>query len=172
VQQHLIALGVIRKPIGLDGACAFQSFGQTLERLALPIELSAGEHEHACRPLTLERVEFRPKGPVCFFREIADVDRAESLRNCTLYIKRDLLPKLEEGAWYQFELEGMKVRTDRGREIGTIQSIENYPTVDSITVRRSGGETIMVPLTGDALVEVDRMSGYVTVREEFLEELL
>ncbi|MBN1759128.1 MAG: 16S rRNA processing protein RimM [Chitinispirillaceae bacterium] len=169
---HLVALGVIRKPIGLDGACAFQPFGQTLGRLTLPVQLFAGEGETTCRPLLLEQVELRPKGPVCFFREINDADNAETLRNFNLYIDQHLLPHLEDGAYYQFELEGMKVQTDRGREIGIVESIENYPTVDSIQIRRSNGETVMVPLTGEAVTEVDRMSGSITVREEFIEELL
>ena len=172
MRSHLIALGKIRKPVGRDGACAFQPFGQTLERISLPVTVYAGEDEHACRPLALERVEFRPKGPVCFFGDISGIDSAETLRNSNLFIERERLPRLEDGAYYQFELEGMKVQTDRGREVGTVESIENYPSVDSISVRRTGGEVIMVPLTGEAVLEVDRMSGYITVREEFIEELL
>jgi 16S rRNA processing protein RimM len=172
VSPHLIALGVLRKPIGLDGACALQPYGQSLGRLSLPVPVAAGEHENTCQPLTLSKVEFRPKGPVVYFENIADVNSAETLRNCTLYIDQQLLPELGEGSYYQFELEGMKVQTDQGRDMGTVVSLENFPTVDSLLVRRSDGSTIMIPLTDEALAEVDKKSGFITVKEEFLEELL
>lgn len=168
----LIALGVLRKAIGLDGACAFQAFGSTLRRLGVPAPVFVGSDESACHAMTLERVEFRPKGPVCFLSGVCDAETAELLRGRNMYLERSLLPPLEENAYYQFELVGMKVQTDKGQEIGTVERVENFPTVDSILVRRCDGESVVLPLTGEALVTLDRTTGYITVRQAFIEELL
>jgi 16S rRNA processing protein RimM len=172
MHPHLIVLGVLRKTIGLDGACAFQAFGPTLHHIDLPAPVFVGGSESTCRQMTLERVDFRPKGPVCFFAGIHDVESAAALRGCNLYIDQSLLPKLEKDSYYQFELIGMKVQTDSGKEIGSVESVENFPTLDSAFVRRGNGETMVLPLTSEAVVEVDRLSGYITVRQVFIEELL
>ena len=169
---RLVALGVIRKTIGLNGACALQAFGPSLQRMTLPVAVYVGSGESDGRQMVLERVDFRPKGPVCFFSGIHDSESAAVLRGSTLYIDQSLLPRLESDTYYQFELVGMKVQTDTGKEIGSVESVENFPTLDSVIVQRTAGESIVLPLTAEAVVEVDRMSGYITVRQAFIEELL
>lgn len=168
-----VALGIIRKPIGLKGFCAVEMFGDTLRRLSLPVPVCAGKRESECRPLLLEEVEFRHKGPVCLFKGIYDIDRAESLRGESIYIDTSELPGLEEDSYYHFELRGLTVRSENGQIIGEVEKVHNFPTVDSIEVKRSRRRsTLMLPLTADAIKEIDTISGYITVRHSFIEDLM
>ena len=167
-----VAVGVIRKMIGLEGACAVSPFGSTLERLSLPATILVGSSESDCRQIILEKIELRVKGPVCFFSGITSVESAAQISGLFLFIDSDSLPDPGEGSLYQFELIGMKVETDRGDEIGMVVAVHNFPTIDSVEVGRSTGETVMLPLSVEALVAIDRQNKRLTVRHSFVEELL
>ncbi len=170
--RRMIALGVIRKAIGVDGLCAVGVYGNTLRQLGLPATVYVGVSETDCIRMVLEKIEFRPKGPVCLFAGIHGPEGIESLRGLFIYTDEASLPRLEEGNFYHFELTGLKVQTDQGHQIGTLVQVHNFPTVDSVEVKRPSGETIMIPLTSEVLVDIDRTSGYFTVSHSFIEELL
>jgi 16S rRNA processing protein RimM len=167
-----VAIGVVRKAVGCEGACAVAPFGSTLERISLPATVLIGSSESDCREIILEKVEFHAKGPVCFFSGIICRESAAEICGLFLFIDSALLPDPGEGSFYQFELVGMHVVTDRGSEIGMVVAVHNFPTIDSVEVGRSTGETVMLPLSGEALVEIDRRNNRLTVRHSFIEELL
>ncbi|MBN1577068.1 MAG: 16S rRNA processing protein RimM [Chitinispirillaceae bacterium] len=170
--SRLVALGIISKTIGLKGACAVTPYGSTLERFSLPGELFVGGSESGCTRMVLEKVEFREKGPVCFFSGVTAVESAAKLCGLTLFIDQALLPQLEKGYCYHFDLMGLKVVTDRGRELGTVVAVHNFPTIDSVEVSPPAGEKVMIPLSEEALVNIDRRGGYLTFHHSFVEELL
>lgn len=168
----MIALGTVAKAIGLAGACGVRANGETLRRLKLPADVYVGSSESDCSLMTVVKIAFNPKGPVCTFAGIDTLESAEKLRGKLLFIKNDSLPRLTDGNFYHFELIGLAVTTDQGRRLGTVESVHNFPTVDSIEVRRPNGETIMIPLCGDALADIDRTAGIITLRQDFIDELL
>jgi len=168
---HMVALGIIRKAIGLNGLCAVEVFGETFGQLEVPGEVLVGRNENICRTITIEHIEFRPKGPVCFFKDITDRDGAETLRNQYIYLRYDELPKLESDSFYHFELMGKKVLTDNGQLLGNVTAVHNFPTVDSIEIG-VGHESIMIPLTAEALETIDKVNGRIIVKHAFIEELL
>ena len=169
---QLITIGVIRKAIGLEGACAVTSFGSSLEQLILPAEVCVGSSEEQCKRMLLEKIEFRIKGPVCFFSGISSMESAAELVGFNLFIEKNLLPELKGGALYHFELIGMKVQTDQGREIGSVIAVHNFPTIDSIEIDTRKGDSVMIPMSEEALEKIDRTSGFITLRSVFVEELL
>lgn len=170
--KKLIAIGQIHKPVGLKGLCAIEHFGSSLLQLKLPYGLSVGSSETATEVRVLSSLTARPKGYVGLFKDINDVEMAGTLRGKVLFLEQEQLPPLANDRFYHFELEGMRVRTDSNEAIGEIVSVENFPTVDTIHIKRSSGDVILVPLTADAVVEVDKLSGYMTLRKTFVDELL
>lgn len=170
--KKLIAIGRIHKPVGLKGLCAIEHFGSSLLQLKLPYEITVGSSEIATEVRVLSSLTKRLKGYVGFFKDIHDVEMAGTLRGMLLFLEQEQLPSLASDRFYHFELEGMRVRTDNNEEIGEVVSVENFPTVDTIHVKRSSGDFILIPLTADAVVEVDKLTGYMTLRKTFVDELL
>lgn len=168
----MIALGTVAKAIGLAGACGVRVYGDTLRGLRLPADVYVGSSETDCSLMSMVKIAFNPKGPVCSFAGIDTPESAEALRGKLLFIRNESLPRLAEGSFYHFELAGLMVKTDQGNRLGTVESVHNFPTVDSIEVRRPNGETIMIPLCSDALANIDRAAGVVTLRQAFIDELL
>ncbi|MBN1308955.1 MAG: 16S rRNA processing protein RimM [Chitinispirillaceae bacterium] len=169
---RLIAVGIIGKPIGVEGACAVTPYGATLERFGVPRELYVGSSETACRRIVLEKTAFRGKRAVCHFSGITTIESAAKICGLMLFVTRDTLPQLEEGGFYHFDLMGLKVGTDQGRELGTVVAVHNFPTIDSVEVTPSEGETVVIPLSERAVAGIDRQRGYLTVRHSFIEDLL
>jgi 16S rRNA processing protein RimM len=168
----MISLGTVAKAIGLAGACAVRANGATLRQINLPADVFVGESESECSLMTIEKVVFNPKGPVCSFVGIDSPDVAETLRGKQIFLKKESLPPLDEGSFYHFELAGLTVKTDTGNRIGVVESVHNFPTIDSIEIRRPNGETIMVPLCDDALAAIDRETDTITLKQDFIDELL
>ncbi len=167
-----IAVGFVSKTMGREGGCWVTVFGSTLKHIVPPVKVFIGVSEADCREITIDRVEFKPKGPLCFFKDVTDSDKAEKLRGLYIFVDRDILPDLAEGNFYQFQLIGMKVISEGAGEIGWVCAVYNFPTIDSIEVNRPNGEKVMLPLSAEAIEEVDIKEGVIKAHYRFIEEML
>lgn len=173
VHSRRIAIGRIRKAIGLQGICGVEAFGSTLARLTAAVPVFIGASERNVTMVTLEMVDFRSKGPACRFSGIETAEQAEAMREWYIYIDEDLLPGLDDGMYYHHDLIGLKVQDDSGTELGKVIEVHNFPSIDSVEVARgSSPEPLMIPLTADAVVSIDQATGYLTVRRSVIDELL
>jgi 16S rRNA processing protein RimM len=171
--DELIIIGKVLRAVGLDGLCAIELFGETLKNLKLPAQVLLGaENATGHDPAIIEDTEMRPKGLVCRFKEINDSEAVEQLRNLFIFIESKELDSLSDDAFYHFELEGMNVLFDSNEVIGVVAEVHNYPSTDSLDVRKKNGELIIVPLNSDSIVKIDKQAGCIIVRKSFLEELL
>lgn len=170
--EELIAVGKILRTIGLDGLCALESFGKSLELLEMPLDVWIGLNPETAQKNTIEEIQGRPKGLVCRFKGINDLQSAEKIKNYLVFISSQLLPALDQQQFYHFELKGMKVYSDNNRQIGVVEDVFNFPTTDSLEIRRMDGELVLVPMNEDSIVSIDKNKGLIIVRQDFLEELL
>jgi 16S rRNA processing protein RimM len=77
---------------------------------------------------------------------------------------------LEEDEWWAEELDGCAVH-DHGRAVGTVARLLALPSCEVLEVTRSDtGDTLLVPLVGDAVREVDVERRQIDVDLEFLGE--
>jgi len=168
----LIVIGRVQRPIGLQGYCSVEAFGATFENLDLPSEIRIGESEANTRSVIVEEIEYRPKTVICRFKDVVDRESAEQLRGLFLYVDQTRLSPLGEGEFYHFELKGMDVFSDENELIGVVENVYNFPTIDSLEVRRKNGELVMVPFGNDSVLKIDVQKRRIIVKHDFLEELL
>jgi 16S rRNA processing protein RimM len=101
-------------------------------------------------------------GVVLKFRETADREAAHALIGCTLAVERVWLPPPEEGAFYWADLQGLKVETMDGTELGTIQWFMQTGANDVMVVK--GDRERLVPwVRGRYVMDVDLEGGLVRV---------
>ncbi|NLL13940.1 MAG: 16S rRNA processing protein RimM [Fibrobacter sp.] len=170
--EELIAVGKILRTIGLDGLCALEAFGESLEKLELPLDVWIGLNPQTAQIITIVEIKRRPKGLVCRFKGISDLQAAEKIKNHLIFISSQQLPALDQQHFYHFELKGMKVYSDDNRQVGVVEEVFNFPTTDSLEIRRMDGELVLVPMNEDSIVSVDKNKKLIIVRRDFLEELL
>ncbi len=169
----LVAIGAIRRPVGLKGHCYVEAYGSTLTGFLMPVVLQAGPDPSSVKELVVLELRSVPQGLIARFEGYGDVDASGVLKGLYLFCRQSRLPPLSKGQHYHFELEGLAVvGAESGRLIGTVISVESYPTVDALEVRRENGSTVIVSMSKDVVKTVDVEGGAVTVFESAIEDIL
>jgi len=122
----------------------------------------------------IDEIVQQPNGYRCRFNGKDDRTAVEGLRGLYLYIGQNALPELAGSMFYHFELKGMEVFSDAGHDLlGTVIEVQNFPSMDTLEVApKAGGSSLMLPLSDQAIVSIDKGNRRITVRQSFVEELL
>jgi 16S rRNA processing protein RimM len=95
--------------------------------------------------------------------DVTSVDAAMKLVGRLVAIPAsDALP-LPEGQFYPWQLEGARVTTEDGREVGRLAGIEPSPGHDLWVVRGDGREHL-IPAVPEIVIDVDIAAGRVVIR--------
>ena len=84
-------------------------------------------------------------------------------RGATIEVPRDALPPAEQGSYYVFELVGLSVVEEGGRELGSVRDVVPYAANDVLELD-SG---TLLPLVEDCVLEVDVDGGRIVVAPGF-----
>jgi 16S rRNA processing protein RimM len=168
-----IAIGIIGRPVGLEGFCAVEALGATLAALKPPCAVLVGKDPNGAESAALEEIVARGGGYQCRFAGMGDREAVGKLRGAYLFIEENALPPLPENTFYHDELKGMEVCSDiDGKHLGTVIEVHNLPSADTLEVRLEDGASILLPLLEQAVVAIERAGRRITVRQSFVEELL
>jgi 16S rRNA processing protein RimM len=115
-------------------------------------------------PFFIERIELRPKNKALVrFEEVSNQEDAEPFCGRKLYLPMSMLPKLTGKRFYHHEVTGFRVIDEIHGEVGTIESILEMPT-QSLFQIRDGNKEILVPVTDNIIVKVDRRSRLIRIK--------
>ena len=85
-------------------------------------------------------------------------EKAESLRNTALYIKRSALPNLSENQFYHEDLTGMTVLKN-DKVIGVVKAVVNFGAGDLLEIQLSNNKnTIYHPFSIHFIQSIDQVS--------------
>lgn len=108
--------------------------------------------------------------PLVLLDEISDRDAINELRGEAVLASRESLTPLDEGEWYAKDLAGLSVCTEAGVALGVVARVVNAPSVDVLEVAPvATGEALLIPMVGDAIVEISPERGELIVNAEFLD---
>jgi 16S rRNA processing protein RimM len=161
VDPPTIVVGVVTKPHGIRGELTVQSRSDNPDRWrpdALVFDREGASYRVR---------EVRPHGNhlLVRFDGIDDRSAADRLRGRELLVPESWLPSLPRGEWWPHQIEGCRVVTEGGRELGVVTEVIANPANDLwVALDPSGSETL-VPALDDLLVEVDVEAKRIVVRE-------
>jgi 16S rRNA processing protein RimM len=99
---------------------------------------------------------------------VDDRDAADALRGSLFVVDSDDLPPIDEpDTYYDHQLEGLRVRTTTGQDVGVVAEVLHTAGGELLAVRRDSGE-LLVPFVSaivmsvslqDRLVEIDPPEG-------------
>ena len=151
---ELVPVGRVGRPHGLDGAFVVERPSDDERRYQVGgVLLVDGE------PATI--VLSRRAGAR---RRAIKLDRPVE-RGQMLAVDRADLPPADEGNFYVFELVGLAVVDESGREVATVREVRPGVTNDNLEL--STGK--LVPMIEDAVLEIDVAGGRVVVTAAFLD---
>lgn len=161
MDEPTVVVGVVTRAHGVRGEVAIENRSDNPERWVAGAVVGTPDG----RTLTVAAV--RPHGGrlLVTFDGVADRTAAEALRGAELSVPRSWLPPLGEGEWWPHQIEGCRVLTEAGRDLGVVAEVVFNPANDLwVAVDDAGAETL-VPALKDLLVEVDVVAKRIVVRE-------
>jgi 16S rRNA processing protein RimM len=149
----LVRVGRVGRPHGLDGAFVVEEASDDPQRFAVGAQLIVdGE--------TAKVIEAKRAGG----RLIVKIDR-EVERGAILSVARASLPATGEDEYYVFELVGLSVEEEGGRQLGRVQDVA--PGVANDVLELDTGTAL--PLVEDCVLSVDLERGRILVAQGFAE---
>ena len=94
------------------------------------------------------------RGALLALKAVAGREQAKALVGSELYIQKTRLPKLEDGAYYWFDLIGLEVYTSDDQYLGRLDSIIETGANDVYVVKKDDRE-ILIPALKSVVRSVD-----------------
>lgn len=151
-----LTIGKVLKPRGLKGEVKIETYSSDPARFSRLKELKLDGVPYAVEKLT-------PEGAFCYvkFKGVDTVESAETLRNKTITVHRDALPKPPEGRYYIIDIIGLDVVVN-GDVIGEITDVLQYGSADVYAVRGKSGN-FSFPAVNGLIKDVDIKNGVMTL---------
>lgn len=149
--QREILVGKVIAPFGVRGEVKIMVMTDFPERFSAGRAINIRLADGRSRTLTLERSRTHKDGLVCKLAGIDDRGAAEEIRQADVIIREDELTRLPEGRFYVFDILGLKVRTDDGRDLGEIVEVLQGGAND-VYVTGSG---LCIPALKDVVLNID-----------------
>jgi 16S rRNA processing protein RimM len=152
VDSDLVPIGKVGKPHGLDGSFFVEGPSDRPDAFArgaivhvdgVPAEIVVSKRGAQGRP-------------------VIKLERAVA-RGATLAVPRAELPALGEDEYYTFQLVGLVVEEEGGRELGRVRDVLEYPANDVLELD-SG---VSLPLVGACVRQVDVANGRIVIAPGF-----
>jgi 16S rRNA processing protein RimM len=161
VDEPAVVVGRIVKPHGIRGELVVEN------RSDNPTRWDAGSvvFLEEGRGLTVAAARPHSGRLLVIFEGVGDRVAAERLRGQVVMVPQSWLPPLGPGEWWPSQLEGCRVVTDAGRQLGRITDVIPNPANDLwVAVDERGAETL-IPALRDLLLDVDADAKQIVVRE-------
>ena len=161
MDEPTIVVGLVTRAHGLRGEVAVQNRSDNPHRW-MPGAVVFTEQG---RSLTVRAARLQGVKLTVTFDEVADRTTAEALRGAVLVVPVSWLPDLGEDEWWPHDLEGCRVVTESGRDLGEVREVIANPANDLwVAVDAAGAETL-VPALKDVLIDVDVAAKRIVVRD-------
>lgn len=154
MREDLVAIARLSKPRGLRGeivADILTNFPERFENLkTVTVVYPNGETAQ----IDIEKFWFQKNRIVLKFADFDSIEAADTLRNCEICVAETEAVELDEGEYFDWELEGCAVETIAGERIGTVKELMRTGGTELLVVT---GETkeYLIPFAETICTEVD-----------------
>ena len=160
-EPSLVFVGKLGRPHGLRGELILEGVTLTAEELEQIRSFTWRGPDGSKRPLVLEAVRGAASRPLARFTGIHGRDQAATLTRGELWAERSALPDPGPEAVYTFQILGLRVRHEDGRELGVVTDVLRTGAHPVWVVR--GERELMVPAAPTVVKHVDLAAGIITV---------
>jgi len=152
--ESLVAVAKIVRPRGLRGevvADLLTDFPERFDGLEKVIALlpDAGREE-----LTIENSWFQKNRIVFKFAGIDSIEAAATLRDAEICVPESEAVDLDEGEFFDWQLEGCDVETLNGEHVGRVRDLMRTGGTENLVVENDGRE-YLIPFAESICREVD-----------------
>jgi len=159
-KEDLLAVGKVVGVHGIRGEIKVLPYSEYDEDVWRAVSIFPGEGNSPYKVL-----QIRPHKGVILIKlaGVATRDEAAALVGREVFTGKELLTTLPEGEYYWFELTGMEVETEEGRQLGRVEKVFATGSNDVLEINGPLGE-VLIPVIKDVIVKVEKGRNRVIVR--------
>lgn len=158
--SDLIVIGTIMKPHGVRGEVRVKPLTDLPERFAWLEAVYLGKDSP--KLYKIDSIRFHKALVLLKFEGVTNRNDVELLRGQLVQIPESEAIPLEEGEYFLYQLEGLRVVTDEGAELGTISRVIETGANNVFVVSGNDGD-ILLPDIDDVVLEIDFENGRMLV---------
>ena len=161
--MDLFAIGEIVKTRGLRGClkvlCCVEINNSFTELEFVYIEIYSEQKK--C--FILRKIDVSGKILFVELEDVSNVESAQALVGCKVFLPEDMLEQLPEGEYYWRDIIGLDVYNEEGKHIGRIESV--FPTgSNDVYVCKGEEREILLPAIAEVIRQIDLNRRVMTVR--------
>ena len=153
-KNDYFTLGHITKTVGMKGELAFfldVDFPQKYKNLeSVFVEINGD-----LLPFFISRIQIKKNTAMVFLEGIDNLERANELAKSTLFLPLKSLTPLKGKNFYFHEIIGFKVIDNTNGDIGTVDTILEFPQQNILQIK-NGNKEILIPVRNEFIQKVDR----------------
>ena len=146
-KDRKVLIGKLGKPHGIKGYIYFHYYGKDISLLSKYDNFFVSD----TNTFKLEKMFKKSNRLIIKFEESNDRNYAESLRDQDIFVLEEELPSLEDGDYYLFELEGLKVLNLENRILGIVKG----------TMGTKSNEVLILESCVDSIDNKERLIPYI-----------
>lgn len=154
LNSDLVAIARIAKPHGIRGevsADVLTDFPERFESLETIIALLPNGEQ---RDFKIEKFRFQKDRVLLKFAGFDSMDSAETLRGVEICVPETEAVALEEGEFYDWQLEGCAVETIEGEKLGAVKELMRTGATEILVVTGAEKE-FLIPFAEAICTEID-----------------
>jgi 16S rRNA processing protein RimM len=152
--DELVAIARIVKPRGLRGEAVAEILTDFPERFDGLENVVAVLPNSERRELKIENVWFQNERIVMKFEDVDSIEEVEHLRGSEICVAESDAVELEEGEFFDWQLQGCEVKTTGGEEIGIVRELLRTGGTEILVVQGIEKE-LLVPFAESICIVVD-----------------
>lgn len=154
MDSNLVAIAKIVRTRGLRGEVVAEVLTDFPERFDGLEDVTAVLPDSGRRELKIEGFFFQKDRIVLKFGGVDSIESGEVLRNAEVCIDEADAVELEEGEYFDWELEGCEVETVEGERLGIVREVMRTGGTEVLIIDGSAKE-LMVPFAEAICIKVD-----------------
>jgi len=154
MEDPLLRVGRVVKTQGIKGEVRVSSPGKEALAQSRGKTVYLENPEGNRKAFTVESTRPLRELTVLAFREIKSIEEAQKLVGCSVYADKKNLAPLPPDEFYWYQLQGLRVQTEEGRFLGTLEEVFPTRSNDVFVVRKEGKE-ILIPATEEVVARVN-----------------
>jgi 16S rRNA processing protein RimM len=153
-KKEVVLIGKIVGAHGVKGTSKICAYVESLTIFEPGTALLICKPDRSESSYEIDWVKPHSRGALLALKNVTSREQAKTLVGSELYIKRARLPKLEDGAYYWFDLIGLEVYTSDDQHLGRLKSIIETGANDVYVVKKEDRE-ILIPALKSVVRSVD-----------------
>jgi 16S rRNA processing protein RimM len=153
-QPAFLVVAKIVAPFGIKGEVKAEIWTQFPDRLANRTVVFLGREDETPRMVALRGVRFHQGQALLTLEGCPDRTAAEALRGLLVQIPSTEAPAPPPGAFYLYQIIGLRVVDPEGQEWGTITDVLSTPSNDIYVATGAHGR-LLIPAVPDFVLAVD-----------------